>query len=185
MATNIEIKARVRDWAELERRVEILADGPGRVLHQHDVFFNAAQGRLKLRVLADDQGYLVYYRRADQAGPKASEYVLAPSTAPAALEEALAAALGVRGVVDKQRVLYMVGQTRVHLDQVDGLGAYMELEVVLEPGQGAEQGARIAEDLMAQLGIDPGDLVHGAYIDLLEAAQAESTVRDRSIEGGM
>lgn len=179
MATNIEIKARVRDLAELEERVKSLADGPGRILDQHDVFLNAARGRLKLRVLAEDEGYLVYYARPDQVGPKASEYWVAPTTDPAAMEVTLSAALGVRGVVDKRRVLYMVGQTRVHLDRVAGLGTFMELEVVLEPGQSHEHGTRIAEGLMARLGIDPQDLIDAAYTDLLEAAQ------ERPVEGGV
>ncbi|HTX91857.1 MAG TPA: class IV adenylate cyclase, partial [Anaerolineales bacterium] len=106
--------------------------------------------------------------RSDSAGPKRSEYFIAETADPPALKAALSAALGVRGVVRKTRTLYMVGQTRLHLDEVEGLGQFMELEVVLRPGQTDMEGQSIADDLMVKLGIEQGDLLEGAYMDLLE-----------------
>ncbi len=79
-------------------------------------------------------------------------------------------ACGIRGVVRKTRYLYLVGQTRVHLDDVEGLGQFMELEVVLREGQSDAEGQAIAEELMTRLGVERGDLLEGAYMDLLEAA---------------
>lgn len=172
MATNVEIKARVHDPAGLRERAEQLSDTPVELLLQDDTFFFVRKGRLKLRVLAPDRGQLVYYEREDRAGPKSSYYLVAPTPDPASLHAALAAALGVRGVVRKRRWLYMIGQTRVHLDDVEDLGAFMELEVVLMTGQSAEEGQAIATDLMARLGIAPEDLIEGAYLDLLEARAA-------------
>ncbi len=72
-----------------------------------------------------------------------------------------------RGVVRKERLLYMVGQTRVHLDSVEGLGHFVELEVVLRPGQSDDEGQAIARDLMARLGIREADLLETAYMDML------------------
>ncbi|MBN1956346.1 MAG: class IV adenylate cyclase [Anaerolineae bacterium] len=167
MATNVEIKARVESWDELQRRAEALSDGPATRLVQEDIFFWTASGRLKLRLLGDGSGQLVYYERADVPGPKPSNYVLFPTANPAPLQALLAAALGVRGVVRKQRWLYRVGQTRLHLDRVEGLGDFVELEVVLDDER-EEDGARIAAALMERLGIAPQDLVEGAYVDLLE-----------------
>jgi len=168
MPANIEIKARVRDFPALRKRAEALADGPVEVISQEDTFFNAPHGRLKLRQLAPARGQLVYYERSDSAGPKRSEYFIAETADPPALKAALSAALGVRGVVRKTRTLYMVGQTRLHLDEVEGLGQFMELEVVLRPGQTDMEGQSIADDLMVKLGIEQGDLLEGAYMDLLE-----------------
>ena len=68
----------------------------------------------------------------------------------------------------KTRYLYLVGQTRIHLDDVEGLGQFMELEVVLEEGQSDADGQRIAEVLMSALGVESEDLIDGAYMDLLE-----------------
>jgi predicted adenylyl cyclase CyaB len=84
------------------------------------------------------------------------------------LRRVLELAYGIRGVVRKTRYLYLVGQTRIHLDDVEGLGQFMELEVVLEEGQSDADGESIAEDLMSALGVESGDLIDGAYMDLLE-----------------
>ena len=70
MAVNIEIKARVRDMDALRARAEALSDTPCRELAQEDIFFQSPQGRLKLRILAEDEGQLIYYERSDVAGPR-------------------------------------------------------------------------------------------------------------------
>ncbi|MCG8465564.1 MAG: class IV adenylate cyclase, partial [Xanthomonadales bacterium] len=85
----------------------------------------------------------------------------------AGLKSTLEHAYGIKGVVEKVRHVYSVGQTRVHLDEVKNLGHFMELEVVLEDDQSLEQGEAIAQDLMQKLGIEPKDLIQGAYMDLL------------------
>ncbi len=168
MPTNIEIKARVRNFPELKRRAEALSDLPLELIPQEDTFFVTSKGRLKLRVLAPDRAQLVYYQRPDQDGPKRSDYFIFNTNDPENLKTALSLALGIRGVVKKTRYLYMVGQTRVHLDDVEGLGQFMELEVVLRDDQSDVEGQAIANDLMKKLGIEPTDLIEGAYMDLLE-----------------
>lgn len=169
MASNIEIKARVDDFDALKARAESLSDTSVEVIPQEDTFFNTEKGRLKLRVLAPDLGYLIYYVRPDQDGPKRSDYHLAETRDPENLKIALSLALGVRGVVRKTRYLYLVGQTRIHLDDVEGLGHFMELEVVMHEGQGDAEGQTIAEDLMRRLGVREAALLDGAYMDLLES----------------
>jgi len=72
MATNIEIKARVKDFAGLTKLAEELSGSPGEVIQQEDVFFWIPAGRLKLRLLASDRGELIYYERENASGPKAS-----------------------------------------------------------------------------------------------------------------
>jgi adenylate cyclase class IV len=170
--SNIEIKARVAGLATLEGRVAALSDTPREVLLQEDVFFAAPAGRLKLRRFAEGTGELIHYHRSDTPGLRESSYRIAPTGDPAALRGILAAVLGEEGVVRKERRLYRVGQTRVHLDRVEGLGDFVELEVVLRPGQAPEEGARIGRELMARLGIEPGQVVAEAYHDLLRAAEA-------------
>ncbi|MGB7873988.1 MAG: class IV adenylate cyclase [Anaerolineales bacterium] len=168
MATNIEIKARVDNFEALKARADSLSDQPLMIIPQEDTFFNTEKGRLKLRALAPDQGYLIYYERSDQEGPKRSDYHLAETHDPDNLKTALALALGIRGVVKKIRYLYMVGQTRIHLDVVEGLGHFMELEVVMREDQSDAEGQAIAEDLMRRLGVREEALIEGAYMDLLE-----------------
>jgi predicted adenylyl cyclase CyaB len=169
MASNIEIKARVDDFDALKARAESLSDGPVEVIPQEDTFFKTEKGRLKLRILAPDLGYLIYYERPDQDGPKRSDYHLAETREPDNLKSALALALGIRGVVRKIRYLYMAGQTRIHLDDVEGLGHFMELEVVMREEQSDSEGQAIAEDLMRRLGVQEDALIEMAYMDLLES----------------
>jgi predicted adenylyl cyclase CyaB len=168
MPANIEIKARVRDIAALQRRAAALSDTPVQVIPQEDTFFNVPRGRLKLRLLGEDRAQLVFYERPDQGGPKRSNYHIFETQDPDNLKTTLALALGVRGVVRKTRRLYLAGQTRIHLDDVEGLGQFMELEVVLRPGQSDADGQAVARRLMQDLGVLPEDLLEGAYMDLLE-----------------
>ena len=167
MPTNVEIKACVNDRERLAHLAASLSGGPPTVLRQEDTFFRVPAGRLKLRKHGPAQGELIFYRRPDQTGPKSSDYSISVTTEPDTLRDVLAAALGVVGVVRKERRLYLVDRTRIHLDRVDGLGDFVELEVVLRPGQSEEEGRATAADLMRLLEIDPVDLIAGAYLDLL------------------
>jgi len=170
MPTNIEIKAEVKDTKKLRALIEKLSEVPGTRISQEDTFFHTPRGRLKLRTLSPEHGELIYYERDDVSGPKRSNYLVYTTSDPNSLKATLSASLGIRGVVRKQRSLYQVGQTRIHLDEVEGLGTFLELEVVLNPGQSEEKGATIAAELMAQLGIPESDLLEVAYIDLLEGS---------------
>ncbi len=168
MNRNVEVKARVADLAAVAGIAGQLADGGPVILEQEDTFFQSPQGRLKLRCTGDGApAELIFYRRGDAAGPKESRYVIHRTSDPQGLLAVLSAALDVRAVVRKRRTLYFVGPTRVHLDEVEGLGQFVELEVVLRPGQDSSEGVAIAHDLMAKLGISRDQLVEGAYVDLL------------------
>ncbi len=168
MPSNIEVKARVRDLNSLRARAQELSGSPAKLIPQADTFFVTPRGRLKLRELGPASGQLVYYERDDRDGPKRSDYRIVETADVAGLRETLSLALGVRGVVKKIRSLYLIGQTRLHIDEVEGLGNFMELEVVLSPGQSDAEGIAIADRLMAELGVEAGDLLEGAYMDLLE-----------------
>jgi predicted adenylyl cyclase CyaB len=168
MPANIEIKARVRDFESLQQATAQLSVTPCQIISQEDTFFNCPNGRLKLRELSAHCAQLIYYQRQDITGPKHSEYQIFETDNPAGLKLILAEAFGIRGVVTKIRYLYFIGQTRIHLDDVMGLGKFMELEVVLQPGQTDAEGQAIAEDLMDQLGIKDSDLIDSAYMDLIE-----------------
>lgn len=167
VARNIEIKARVGDPDQLAKRVAGIASGRPCELWQDDTFFLTPRGRLKLRDFGDGRGELIYYERADRTGPGESFYRISPTRSPDSLRTTLSLALGERGRVRKRRVLYHVGRTRIHLDDVEGLGHFMELEVVLAELESAGDGQREAQRLMNALGIENDALVEVAYIDLL------------------
>lgn len=170
MPANIEVKARLRNFEEIRRRADSLSDSPLVIIPQEDIFFNVPNGRLKLRLLGPNRGQLIYYQRADQGGPKRSDYYLSETMDPDSLRQVLESAYGIRGVVKKTRYLYLAGQTRIHLDEVEGLGQFMELEVVMREGQSNAEGEEIAKGLMTSLGVERVDLLEGAYMDLLETS---------------
>ena len=171
MLTNIEIKARVKDFARIKALAEALASSPGQLIQQEDIFFEVPRGRLKLRIFSSFSAELIYYERADRLGPKESRYSISRSSEPDALRGILQMSLGIRGVVKKQRILYLVGQTRIHLDEVEDLGSFVELEVVMQSNQSPAEGTQIARGLMAELEIRDSDLVEEAYVDLLRSVK--------------
>jgi predicted adenylyl cyclase CyaB len=174
MPTNIEVKARARDFEGLKARAARLSDTPVQVIPQLDTFFFTERGRLKLRELGPESAQLIYYERADQEGPKRSDYHVYETRDAAQLKLLLGRALGVRGIVKKLRYLYLVGQTRLHLDDVEGLGQFMELEVVLRPDESDAHGEAIARRLISDLGVEKADLMESAYMDLLEQGSQSS-----------
>jgi predicted adenylyl cyclase CyaB len=133
---------------------------------QEDTFFNFPSGRLKLRIFENGKGELIQYERENTDGPRESRYVRASADDPQSLKVALAQALGIKGVVRKERTVFMVGQTRIHFDEVEGLGTFIEIEVVLDSNASATDGVLLAEELMKKLEIRKQDLVTSAYIDL-------------------
>jgi len=175
MPRNVEIKARVSDLETLKQTAGRLADGEPTVIVQKDTFFNVPNGRLKLREKGCGQNLLIQYTRPDQDGPKLSDYYIAEVQDADSMKKVLSQSLGIKGEVHKTRVLLMIGQTRVHLDDVKGLGHFMELEVVLRDEQTTEEGQQIAENIMGQLDIKAEDLITGAYMDMLGAPKDSAT----------
>jgi predicted adenylyl cyclase CyaB len=155
MARNIEIKARIESIESIIAKVAALADkGPIEII-QDDIFFHCSNGRLKLRIFSKTEGELIFYRRSDECGPKESFYVISPTAAPETLRETLSLAYGQSGRIRKKRILFLSGRTRIHLDRVESLGDFLELEVVLEEEEALESGEAIAKSLMEKLGIRP------------------------------
>jgi predicted adenylyl cyclase CyaB len=181
MPENIEIKARAKDFSRQCQLAQQASGSSGEIILQEDTFFDVARGRLKLRILSASQGELIYYERIDVAVPRKSEYYVAQSSTPKSLETVLCATLHVRGTVKKRRTLYKAGQTRIHMDEVEGLGCFIELEVVLERGQDEAEGMRIAREFMDRLEIAEEDLLAQAYVDLLMSA-TDSKIRDSKFE---
>lgn len=169
MPRNVETKARVRDPVGLSRRVAALADSGPQHLRQRDTFFECDSRRLKLREYGEGAAELIVYSRSDAEGPALSDYAKCSCPDADGLRLVLAQAYGVRGEVRKTREVYWIGRTRVHLDDVEGLGHYMELEVTLEDDEEVETGETEAESLMTRLEIPDADRIAVAYLDLLLA----------------
>ena len=170
MSQNIEIKAKLsaRQYEDTVARAKELTGKPPTEIYQKDIFFDVPSNRLKLRQFADDTAELIAYARQDCLDPAPSNYYRIEIERPDDLLQGLTMTLGVRGVVEKRRLLFIHEQTRIHLDSVTDLGTFMELEVVLADGQSHASGVETADSLMRELSIDKESLVAAAYIDLLE-----------------
>ncbi len=170
MPANIEVKARVPVVAILEDRLGALAGEPAANVTQEDVFFAVPKGRLKLRRESNQSGEFIYYQRADESGPKYSAYFRSRPDDLAETEDELRRLFGAKAIVRKTRRLYWVEGARIHLDEVDGLGSFVEIEVPVRD-DGEHRARAQAAHLMKLLGIDDEDLVSEAYEDLLTSAQ--------------
>jgi adenylate cyclase, class 2 len=164
---NIELKARLRDPEAARQTAAALATKRLGVQHQIDTYFHCLHGRLKLRQIDGLSAQLISYARDDQEGPKPSDYRLVPLSNPQTLKAALTAALGVRTVVEKRREVFLVDNVRIHLDEVVGLGHFLEFEAVLGPQIDDAAGHAQLHELMGQFHIDAADLLSGSYGEML------------------
>ena len=168
MARNIEIKARAHQFDTLRERAAALATDAPLIFRQQDFFYDVPTGRLKLRQFDDGTpSELIFYQRDDRDGPKVSYYSRSPVTNPEAMHALLAQALTTRGIVTKERHVYLVGRTRIHLDRVDGLGDFIELEVLLGRTTTKPAAKRKRTRCSRGWASSQSDLVPVAYVDLL------------------
>jgi homotetrameric cytidine deaminase len=171
---NVELKATDQDpAATLERALAAGARDQG-VLVQRDTYFETPRGRLKLREEEPGEAHLIAYARADEAKARTSAYRISPAPEPAALRAALEAALGVTQVVEKRRRLLMWETVRIHLDDVEGLGRFVELEAVAGDESDLAREHEQVRMLREILGIEDGAVQTGSYADALSVGGGES-----------
>lgn len=164
---NLEFKARLRDHAGMLARARSIGAELWGDLRQTDTYFSAGRGNLKLRETAGFQAELIYYERAEDGLRRRSDYFVARFPDAASALDVLARALGVRAVVRKRRTLVLLDTTRIHFDNVEGLGEFLEIEVPVEGDEAAA--ARRLDSLIDGLGFTWDDCIRKSYVDLLEA----------------
>ncbi len=169
----VEIKASCpQGHARLRQALEVLGVASAGEFEQSDTFYKVRRGRLKLR-RCRGEAQLIAYERPDQAGPKNCRVELHRCDNPDSLDRALAAALGVRLVVQKTRALYCQDNVRIHLDRVEGLGEFVEIEVLGMRGRDSVAALEtVCTEWLERLGIPRAWLVERAYADLLEEIQS-------------
>lgn len=165
----LELKARRPDlraeaaWCEANAR--FIED-----VRQEDTYFHAREGRLKLRVTEGrEEGTLIYYEREDRPDPKRGRVSLFPVPRPNALFEILREALGILVEVRKRRRIYRWGEVQIHLDQVVGLGDFIEFERLIDSEGDARQAEAEFAELRAVLEVKEEALVSGSYSDAVLA----------------
>lgn len=166
---NVEVKAktdRPEEIRALLRRENAEYVGRDR---QVDTYFRVATGRLKLRE-GRIENALIYYRRDDARGPKRSDVILYHPEPGSALKTILTEALGIDVVVDKTRDIYFIGNVKFHVDEVTGLGTFVEIEAVDREGTvDAEALRRQCETYVDLLGVQEEELLSRSYSDMLRS----------------
>jgi homotetrameric cytidine deaminase len=168
---NVELKARDPDPARtLERALALGAEQIGEI-RQRDTYFSGARGRLKLREQDTDGpplfDELIEYSRADSTDARTSTYRRVPVADAAPVREALDAAYGADVTVTKRRQLLLWEGVRIHLDDVEGLGTFLELEALADPGSDLGAEHEKVERLRAELEVEDGNLIARSYADLV------------------
>jgi adenylate cyclase class 2 len=163
---NLEAKFRVDDAVLARRRAEAIGFLMCATLDQHDTFFVVALGKLKLREEAQGAA-LIHYGRVGQGALDVSDYEIVPVANPGPLREMLTAALGILAEVRKQRMLLMRRNVRLHLDCIDGLGSFGEIEALIAAGETPELYRIEVSEMLTALGIGPDNLIRKSYFELM------------------
>ncbi|MCB0598600.1 MAG: class IV adenylate cyclase [Lewinellaceae bacterium] len=171
--TNFEIKARCSHPEEIRtllanQQAEFIGTDP-----QFDTYFNVPNGRLKLRE-GNIENALIHYHRNDQAGPKRSDIQLYKTQPRSDLKDVLTAALGVLAVVAKRREIYFIENVKFHLDEVEKLGNFVEIEAIDRDGSiGEEKLQQQCQYYLNLFKITDADLIEVSYSDLAIRLQSE------------
>ncbi len=166
MPTNLELKAHLNSLAEAEKTALSAGAEDKGILLQTDTYFRVPNGRLKLREISGGTAELIQYDRAEDSSERWSAYRKIPVTEPALMKRALAESLGVLAVVHKKRHLFLHRGARIHLDEVEGLGPFLEFEV---PSPGGEEPRALMGELRALFGVSGDAVETGSYSDLILA----------------
>jgi predicted adenylyl cyclase CyaB len=163
---NFELKATAGDMARLRRALKAAGAKRQALLAQTDTYFTVPAGRLKLRQRRGERSAeLIFYLRPDAKKARTSSYQKLTVTDPPGLLRLLRTMFDEDVCVRKRRDLWMIGETRVHLDQVEGLGRFVEIEVPC--ARGAARARETMTRLVGALGIRARDVLDRSYADLL------------------
>lgn len=164
---NIELKARdANPEYSLEVCQEIGAEDQERIW-QTDTYFRANHAGLKLREETPGHAHLIQFVRADQAQERESRYWISEVENPQSMLIVLDHAIGIKGVVEKQRHLFLWQTVRIHLDQVTDLGSFIELEAVAPPEPDLVYERELVSELRERFRITDDRLIAHGYADQL------------------
>lgn len=173
MRQNLELKARHANLPAARAGLARLGARHGGIETQTDTYFAVAVGRLKLRVIHGRHAVLIWYQRPDSHQPRLSSYLLVPVHEPSAMRALLEAAFGIQVEVRKLREIHHWHNVRIHLDVVARLGTFVEFEAVLSETDDEATARGRLDQLIRELGIEPGSLIGQSYSDLLGLNQAD------------
>lgn len=171
---NIELKAIDRDPARSLEICQALEAQDGGVLWQRDTYFNARAGGLKLREQDPGAPHLIQFERPDEPGQRESRYRIVDVPDADTLLAALTSAIGVTVTVTKRRHLFLWQNVRIHLDDVEGLGTFIELEAVAPPDSDLRKEHQLVQHLRETFAITDDRLIATGYATQLKTRPPHS-----------
>ena len=164
---NIEIKAKCADTSPVKNYLVCHGAIFKGIDEQTDTYFNVNDGRLKLRE-GNIENNLIYYNRNNQTGPKSSHFHLVKIDDAKALKEVLEISCGIKMIVRKRRAIYYIDNVKFHIDEIPGLGSFIEIEAGNIIADKTE--AELLEQCnfyLKEFGIAEEDLIAESYSDML------------------
>ncbi len=170
MPRNLEVKARI---GSIERAISVARSihaQPDAELEQTDTYFRVTHGRLKLREVGPHRAELIYYRRMEASARRISDFEICAIQDPSCLKDLLRSANGIQAVVRKRRRVFLLDGSRIHIDEVEDLGSFLEFEVPVVSSE--EEAHRKLAFLIEKFDVRETDFYRGSYVDLIEGTRA-------------
>jgi predicted adenylyl cyclase CyaB len=167
MKKNFEIKVKLDNPEKTIKLLRMLCKGKKVIKHrqfQEDIYYRVNKGRLKLRIIDGKTGNLIHYFRSNETGKRVSNYTISETNTPKELNTILSSLYGVLITVKKSREITIIDDTRIHIDKVNGLGNYLEIEIIFNSIKEARDRMRI---LIKSLELDEKTFIKVSYSDLL------------------
>ncbi len=164
MARNLELKARLTDLSRTRRKAAEISGNVVERLTQCDTYFPVRSGRLKLREFEDSSSELIWYEREERSGDRISRYERSITSDLPAFQYILRDSLEIGTVVEKTREVYLWNNCRIHLDHVEGIGGFIEFEVMLD--QASDDGTERLNFLIERFEIKDSEVISGSYADI-------------------
>lgn len=164
MKRNYEIKCKLSDRKAVERIVNAVKSYSHSVEKQTDIYYKADTGRLKLRIINDTEGSLIFYDRGEKTGKRISKYIISKTKDHKELDSILRKQFKILVVVTKKRDIYIRENVRVHIDSVKGLGRFLEIEIIYENLSKAKEQMK---ELVSKFQLNENKFLKGSYSDLL------------------
>jgi predicted adenylyl cyclase CyaB len=165
MPQNLELKARISSVSEAVRIAQRLKAQAKGILHQHDIYYKVPCGRFKLRIINNHSAELIFYNRPNKKGSRYSDYFVLPVDDAILTNALCTAAFGLKMEVEKKRRLFIYKNSRIHIDEVHGLGTFVEFEILLRYGK--RQAQKLLEVLSKEFAVKQAAIIGFSYSDML------------------
>ena len=167
MRKNLEIKVRIKNSDKVRKLAKEFCKGKKHealIQKQEDIYYKVGKGRLKLRIIDGKKGNLIHYYRGNKESKRVSEYTIAETDTPAAMDSILSSLYGKLVTVRKTREIFITGNIRIHIDSVNGLGKFLEFEVIFSSIAKAKKDMK---KLIEYFMLDEKQFIKVSYSDLL------------------